>query len=193
MPNRITKSQTTDCSLTVYSDGFALVKDTRSIPQVEVDDSVYFVGVSRKLKPDSIIVEGLDVSELVYEYDLMDELRIFERYIGRQLMIKDPFSKQDRMYTLLRANGPVVMQDVETKELIVNPKGEIRFPEIDGGNHVEPTLVWKVAEQRSEEVCVSYLTGGVTWEADYVISMHGDHFDMSGWLSMKNYSGVCFQ
>ena len=192
MPNRITKSQTTDCSLTVYSDGFALVKDTRSIPQVEVDDSVYFVGVSRKLKPDSIIVEGLDVSELVYEYDLMDELRIFERYIGRQLMIKDPFSKQDRMYTLLRGNGPIVMQDVETKELIVNPKGEIRFPEIEGGNHVEPTLVWKVAEQRSEEVCVSYLTGGVSWEADYVISMHGDRFDMSGWLTMKNYSGVAF-
>ena len=147
MLNRIPKSQTTDCSLTVYSDGFALVKDTRSIPQLEVDDSVYFVGVSRKLKPDSIIVEGLDVSELVYEYDLMDELRIFERYIGRQVTIKDPFSKQDRAYTLLRGNGPIVMQDVETKELIINPKGEIRFPEIDGGNHVEPTLVWKVAEQ----------------------------------------------
>lgn len=192
MLNRIPKSQTTACSLTVYNDGFALVKDTRSIPQCDENDSVHFVGVSRKLKPDSIIVEGLDVSELVYEYDLMDELRIFERYLGHELTIRDPYAKQDRKYTLLRGNGPIVLQDVETKELIINPKGELRFPELESGNHVEPTLVWKVAEQRSDEVCVSYLTGGVSWEADYVISMHGDRFDLSGWLTMKNYSGVSF-
>lgn len=192
MLNRIPKSTTTACSLTVYNDGFALVKDTRAIPQFAENDDVHFVGVARKLKTDSIIVEGVDVSELVYEYDLMDELRVYERYIGRELTIHDPYSKKDRAYTLLRGNGPVVVQDVETKEIIINPKGEIRFPEIEGGNHVEPTLVWKVAGQRGEEVCVSYLTGGVTWEADYVISMHGDHFDLSGWLKMKNYSGVSF-
>ncbi|GEN83190.1 DUF4139 domain-containing protein [Sporosarcina luteola] len=193
MPIRIPKSHAESCSLTVYSDGFALVKDTRSIPQLEKDDNVHFIGVSKRLDTDSIIIEGLDVSELVYEYDLMDELRIYERYIGRQLIIKDPYSKQDKKYTLLRANGPVVMQDVETNEIIINPKGELRFPEIEGGNHVVPTLVWQVAEQKSEEVCVSYLTGGISWEADYVISMHGDRFDLSGWLTMKNYSGVSFE
>ncbi|MDN4606200.1 DUF4139 domain-containing protein [Sporosarcina highlanderae] len=192
MPIRIPKSTTASCSLTVYSDGFALVKDTRSIPQVQKDDWVHFIGVSKRLDQDSVIVEGADVSELIYEYDLMDELRIYERYLGRQLIMKDPFSKGDRKYTLLRANGPVVMQDVETNELIINPRGEIRFPEIEGGNHIEPTLVWQVKEQRSEEVCVSYLTGGVSWKADYVISLHGDQFDLSGWLTMKNYSGVSF-
>ena len=36
MLNRIPKSETTACSLTVYNDGFALVKDTRSIPQLEM-------------------------------------------------------------------------------------------------------------------------------------------------------------
>ncbi|WP_339252280.1 DUF4139 domain-containing protein [Sporosarcina sp. FSL W8-0480] len=192
MPIQIPKSTITSCSLTVYSDGFALVKDTRPIPQVQKNDWVHFIGVSKRLDKDSVIVEGADVSELVYEYDLMDELRIYERYLGRQLIMKDPYSKADRKYTLLRANGPIVVQDVETNELIINPRGEIRFPEIEGGNHIEPTLVWQVEEQRSEEVCVSYLTGGVSWKADYVISLHGDQFDLSGWLTMKNYSGVTF-
>ncbi|WP_432363297.1 DUF4139 domain-containing protein [Sporosarcina sp. UB5] len=192
MLHKIPKSEMTACSLTVYKDGFALVKDTRSVPLFEENDAVHFVGVASKLKPDSVIVEGVDVSELVYAYDLTDEVKIVEKYLGRQLLMKDPFAKQDRLFKLLRANGPIIMQDVETKEIVINPKGELRFPQLENETHVEPTLIWKVEQQRGNDVCVSYLTGGVTWQADYVISIHADRFDLSGWLTMKNNSGVSY-
>lgn len=193
MATRITKSQMTSCSLTVYKDGFALVKDTRSVPQLQQDEQIHFLGVARKLDTDSVIIEGMDVAEFVYEYDLMDELKLYEKYLGKQLMMYDAYTKESKPYMLLRANGPLVLQDMATKELIMNPRGELRFPESEEGFHVEPTLVWQVAEQMNKQVCVSYLTGGVSWQADYVISMHGDRFDLSGWLAMSNYSGVSFE
>lgn len=193
MPTRITKTQATACSLTVYNDGFALVKDTRSVPELDGSEWVEFLEVARKLEPNSVIIEGMDVSEFVYEYDLMDELKLYEKYLGQEVLMKDALSKEGKRYKLLRANGPVVLQDVETGELVMNPRGEIRFPQTESGFHVEPTLVWQVGQQMKDEVCVSYLTDGVSWKADYVISMHGDRFDLSGWLTMKNYSGVNYE
>ena len=40
MATRITTSQKTSCSLTVYNDGFALVKDTRTIPQIQSGERI---------------------------------------------------------------------------------------------------------------------------------------------------------
>ena len=192
MATRISTSQKTSCSLTVYNDGFALVKDTRTIPQIQSGERIQFLGVARRLETDSVIIEGMNVAEFVFEYDLMDELRLYEKYLGKQLVMYDAYTKVSKPYTLLRANNPIVLQDTKTNEIVMNPKGELWFPESEEGFHVEPALVWQVAEQLKEQVCVSYLTGGVSWKADYVISLHGDRFDMSGWLAMSNYSGASY-
>lgn len=192
MSKKVMRTETDTCSITVYSDGFALVKDSRQLPPIDKDGIVHFENVARWLEHDSIIVEGIEVEELEYAYDLVDERKLFEKYIGRQLLVRDSYSKADRPYTLLRMSGPLIMQDVETKEIVVNPKGELRFPNLEDDLHLIPTLVWKMSDQRKKEVCVSYLTDGVSWKADYVISLNGDSFDLSGWLTMSNYSGADF-
>jgi len=193
MPTPITTSMATACSLTVYNDGFALVKDTRTVPEIGEDRMIHFTDVARRIETDSIIIEGMDVSELEYAFDLLDQQSLLEKYVGRQVKVYGNLDRDGRVYTLLRPGAPLVMQDVETKEIVLDPRGEIRFPEIQDGLHARPTLVWKVAEKREDDVCVSYLTDGVKWEADYVISMHRDKFDLSGWLTMTNVSGVSYK
>ncbi|GKV56169.1 DUF4139 domain-containing protein [Sporosarcina sp. NCCP-2222] len=193
MPTPITTANATACSLTVYNDGFALVKDTRKVPEISEDDMVHFTEVARRIETDSIIIEGMDVSELEYSFDLLDQQSLLEKYVGREVKVYGSLDRDGRLYMLLRPGNPLVLQDVETGEIVLDPRGEIRFPENPDGLHAKPTLVWKVAEKRESEVCVSYLTDGVKWEADYVISLHGDKFDLSAWLTMTNVSGVAFK
>ena len=62
---------------------------------------------------------------------------------------------------------------------------------------LRPTLLWKLWSDKagSRDVEVSYLTGGLRWEATYnlVAPEKGDRFDLVGWVTLENESGAAFQ
>lgn len=60
-----------------------------------------------------------------------------------------------------------------------------------------PTLVWRVrsSSDRSVPVEISYLTGGLTWHAEYVAvqSESGTSLDLQGWATVENSSGETYE
>jgi hypothetical protein len=62
---------------------------------------------------------------------------------------------------------------------------------------LKPTLLWRLqaAKGGDRDVEVSYLTGGMRWEATYnlVAPEQGDQFDLVGWVTLENESGAEFQ
>ena len=62
---------------------------------------------------------------------------------------------------------------------------------------LKPTLLWRLqaAKGGDRDVEVSYLTGGMRWEATYnlVAPEQGDAFDLVGWITLENESGAEFQ
>ena len=62
---------------------------------------------------------------------------------------------------------------------------------------LKPTLLWRVqaAKGGDRDVEVSYLTGGMRWEATYnlVAPETGDNFDLVGWVTLENESGAEFK
>jgi hypothetical protein len=69
--------------------------------------------------------------------------------------------------------------------------------EMPEGLLTKPTLKWKLqaAKEGKHDVKVTYLTNGITWEADYtaVISKDEKKLDLGGWVTIKNNSGKRYE
>ncbi len=70
------------------------------------------------------------------------------------------------------------------------------FPELGDDSILKPTLHWLLATDVAGEgeAELSYLTGGMSWEAAYnlVAPEEGDIVDLIGWVTIKNESGRTF-
>ncbi len=72
--------------------------------------------------------------------------------------------------------------------------GEPVFDGVDAAAYLKPSLEWVLWSGRAGKapVEVSYLTGGMSWEATYNLvapEEGGDEYALSGWVGIKNDSG----
>lgn len=193
MPTNMPASLTKDLALTVYNDGFGLVQEIRSIPPLSDDHVIYYLGVPQRIESNSVQVKGLKVTELSYEYDLEDRLKLLEKYIGREIRLVNKETGEEKSYLLLSVQNGLVLADVITREIVLDAEGEIRLP--DGSEEVmlRPTLVWRIKEQTAEDARVTYLTRGLNWNADYVAQIRENDFDLSSWVTLTNNSGMTYE
>ncbi|WP_069201958.1 DUF4139 domain-containing protein [Bhargavaea cecembensis] len=200
MPADISGKDAVTRALTVYNDGFALVKEERTLPSFPEDGVLRYLDVAQRIETESILVDGVRIRELNYEYDLVDKNKLLEKYIGRELSIVDRETGKARRFRLLSAQNGIVGEDVETGEIVLDPEGEIRLPELPGGLILRPALVWLASPEENGDgrVRMSYLTGGMSWETDYVIGLPAEtggeeEFRLTGWMTLRNESGMTFE
>jgi len=79
----------------------------------------------------------------------------------------------------------------------LRPTGTPLFPALSDDTILKPTLQWILSADKSGPLKAefSYITGGLTWEADYniVAPEKGDSVDLVGWVTMDNQSGKDFE
>jgi len=75
--------------------------------------------------------------------------------------------------------------------------GEPIFPSLTDDTILKPTLDWLIRtnEKGRLDAELNYITGGMSWEADYSMLAIGDSelLDMIGWVTMDNQSGRMFE
>ena len=81
--------------------------------------------------------------------------------------------------------------------LVFTLPGTPLFPALPPGTNLLPTLDWAVASDRpgALDAELSYVTGGMTWEADYnvIAPPAGNTLDLVGWVTMDNHTGKTFE
>jgi hypothetical protein len=97
------------------------------------------------------------------------------------------------------------MSQVGSEQSIVEVEGKVRFglpgtplfPTLGNDAVLKPTLQWLLSTQSPGPLRAefSYVTGGLTWEADYniIAPEKGNAVDIVGWVTMDNQSGKRFQ
>lgn len=200
----IARAQDGGVALTVYNEGTALVRDTRTFALEEGINEINFADVAAMIDPTSVHFNSLTdpsgtvVLEQNYAYDLVSTDALLERYLDNtiQIVTEDGTSYEGQ---LLSGRSDVVLQR-SNGEVVVIPRAHIRdfaFPELPEGLIVRPTLVWQIlAEQAADHtVDVTYLTGGITWRADYtlLLAQTDDSLDLEGWVTMTNTSGATYE
>jgi hypothetical protein len=91
------------------------------------------------------------------------------------------------------AGQPII--DVDGKIQFGLP-GQPIFPSLGDDTILKPQLSWKLATDKPAKLDaeLSYVTGGMTWQADYniVAPEDSDLLDVVGWVTIDNQSGKTF-
>lgn len=179
-----------DLELTVYNDNLALIKQCSEINLERGVQEYSFSGVPAKLLPSTVHFlslsdpDGTHILEQNYRYDLLSREKLLERYRGRE--VKMEVDGMWRSVRLLQAGSPAT--GTAPPGRIVEIDGEIHIegfilPALPEGLLLEPTLVWllEAARRGKQRVELSYLTGGLSWQADYIAVVgQGDKLDLKG-------------
>jgi hypothetical protein len=191
-----------DLYITVYNGNLALVKEMRDFQLSEGTQSFTLSDVSGQLNPATVHLafpEGVEFSllEQNFDYDLVDSSKLLQKFIGRRITLFNDADKSSSQVTLLSTDGGKVVQDSEGR-ILLNPPGRVILPEGSADELLlKPTLSWDLWSgssglQRGE---ISYLSGGLDWNADYVVMLSDDDksADVEGWVTLSNYSGTTFR
>ncbi|MBZ5661483.1 MAG: DUF4139 domain-containing protein [Acidobacteriia bacterium] len=203
-----TLADQTDLALTVYNSNLSLVRDVRQLTLPAGESRLRFMDIAASINPATVHFRSmtepakLSVIEQNYEYDLLDPNKLLQKFVGREVTLVRPkmaggTTEYDEVKaTLLSFNGAPVWKI--GNEIVTGLSYEsIRFPELPENLYERPTLLWTLENSgaRRHKVEVSYLTGNLSWSADYVLNVAKDESngDLDGWVTLVNHSGTAFK
>ena len=185
-------------SVTIYNKDLALVKDRRKIVLANGLQTLAFREVSARIKPETALMNGGDVAVLEqnFEYDLLTPQSLLQKYVGREVTMirRHPTTGEEQSVQakVLSAGNGVVLRTGNRIETEVS--GQLVYPDVPDSLRDRPTLTMQVESSKAgpREVELSYLTGGLSWQADYVAELNAadDHLNLSGWVTLTNESGA---
>ncbi len=187
-------------SLTIYNQNLALVKDKRTITLPQGRNVLAFREVSGQMRPETALLGGggLSVLEQNFEFDLLTPQSLLQKYVGRDVTVvkSHPTTGEEtrELAMVLSAGSGVVLRMGDHIETGV--PGRLIFADVPGNLRDRPTLTMLVESgtDNPQNVELSYLTGGLGWQADYVAELNSwdNSMDISGWVTLTNQSGATY-
>jgi hypothetical protein len=197
-----------DLAVTVYNSSLALIRDVREFTLPSGESDLRFVDIAATVNPATVHFRSLtepsrlSVLEQNYEYDLLEPDKLLRKYVGRDVTL---------VRTKMQA-GSAVQEEVKARLVSYNNGAiwkvgdeyitglgadHMRFPELPSNLYSRPTLVWKLSNTGGprHRIETSYLAGGLSWNADYVLTVGRDDkaADLDGWVTLVNGSGTGFR
>ena len=194
-----------EVAVTIYNENLALVKDKRTLSLPEGENILAFREVSGKMRPETAILQsvsdkhGITVIEQNFDFDLLTPQKLLEKYVGRKIGIvkTHPTTGEETVEdaTVLSANNGVVLKVGDRIETGLSG-GRLIFPDVPENLRDKPTLVMQLISGTSapQDLELSYLTGGLSWKADYVAELNSDEsrLNLLGWVTLTNTSGTSY-
>jgi hypothetical protein len=191
-------------AVTIYNESLALVKDQRRIAFDPGRNRIALREVSGRMRPETALLRSLShpgslaLLEQNFDFDLLTPAKLLEKYVGRQVKVFriNPKTGEESFETatVLAANNGVVMRIGERIE--TGLPGRIVYDGVPANLRDRPTLVSELDAARAglQTVELSYLTGGLSWKADYVAELNGADtaLDLNGWVTLTNQSGTAY-
>ena len=187
--------------VTVYNGDLALVREQRTFRLPAVTAQLAFSWVSSAMQPETALLDvtkgdALKIIEQNFNFNTISQQTLLERAIGQQVTIFVPNAAGLSVPVrakVLAADGPVFEIDGKIHTGI---PGRIVFDTLPAGVRASPTLLLSVtgAANKDVEAELSYLTGGLSWKADYVMNYDADaaRMDLTGWATVTNTTGATF-
>jgi len=189
-------------AVTIYNKNLALIKDQRTLVLKQGFNHLAFRGVSARIRPETALLRSLDpeisinVLEQNFDFDLLTPQKLLEKYTGKQVQLVrvNPVTGEKTLETVrvLSTHGGITLKVGDS--IITNPQGEYVFDDVPDNLRDQPTLVTQLTSSSTQQQTVelAYLTGGLSWKADYVAELSPDdsHLDLTGWVTLNNQSGT---
>ncbi|HET9735407.1 MAG TPA: DUF4139 domain-containing protein [Burkholderiales bacterium] len=199
-----TLSDQQSVAVTIYNENLALVKDTRRITLDMGPNRLALREVSGRMRPETAQLRSLThpgalaLLEQNFDFDLLTPAKLLEKYVGRSVRIVRTHpttgAESIEQATVLAANSGVVLKIGDRIE--TGLPGRIVFDSVPPNLRDRPTLVTELSSARAgaQTVELSYLSGGLSWKADYVAELDAKDgaLDLNGWVTLTNTSGTAY-
>ncbi len=184
--------------------GYAIIRHDRSYDIEKGEHTLRVTDVAALIDPTTVTFSSLDepgtrVLEQSFQFDLVSQARLLQRYLGQRVTVEQPRGDQLDLAEgiLLGAGDGLTLQMDDGSVQAIRNYGNIRFSQLPGGLITKPTLEWMLDSpaRGSQETRISYETKGMTWWTDYNIiydESRGCSMDLSAWVSIINQSGASF-
>jgi hypothetical protein len=196
--------QQTGIAVTIYNSDLALIRDQRKVDLKSGENELAFIDVSAGIRPETALLTaqggGLTVTEQNFDFDLLTPQKLLEKSVGGTIRVfrTNPTTGADTSEdakVLSVAEGMAVLQIGDRIETAV--PGRLVFSAVPPNLRARPTLVTKALSEKAgpTTVALSYLSHGLSWQADYVASLSADEktIDLNGWVTLTNQSGVTYK
>lgn len=202
---RSTLNDQQSVAVTIYNNDLALVKDVRHVELKKGLNAIALRDVSAQIRPETALLrsinapDSLTLLEQNFDYDLLSPAKMLEKFVGKSVTIikTNPATGAEtaEKAIVLSANNGVVLKFDDRIE--TGLPGRIVYDDVPENLRDRPTLITKVDNkgEQNQTIELSYLTGGLSWKADYVAELNAEEnrLDLSGWVTLSNTSGASYQ
>ncbi len=199
-----TVSDQKEVAVTIYNDNLALVKDARKLRLESGFNKLAWREVSAQMRPETAQLRNLSnpggflLQEQNFDFDLLTPQKLLEKYLGREVTVirTNPATGVEtrETATVLATQGGAVLKFADRIETGI--AGRLAFTGVPDNLRDKPTLVISLINPSAGEqnLELSYLTGGLSWRADYVAELNerDDRIDLDGWVTLTNQSGAAY-
>jgi hypothetical protein len=201
---RITLAEQTAVAVAIYNDDLALVRDSRRLTLDQGRNRLALVDVSGRLRAQTALLAAADGTQLRtleqnLEFDLLTPQKLLEKSVGKEVTIVKTHpqtGEETRLRALVLSTASGLVLKIGT-EIHTTPPGRIVFDNVPPNLRDRPTLTIDLEASRAGTVAaeLTYLTGGLSWNADYVAQLNDkeDRLDLNGWVTLVNRSGTSYR
>jgi hypothetical protein len=197
-----TLSDQTEVAVTAYNNNIALVRDRRKLSLDTGIHELTFMDVAQHIRPETVSLRSLSeagslhVLEQNYEFDLISPSKLLEKYLGKKVKLhnfSEDINFKEVDAELISLNGGAIYKVGD--QIHLNHPGSVILPEIPANLIAKPSLVWLLDNKLpQQDIAVTYITGGIRWNADYVITLDRSDtlLDIEGYVTLHNQSGTSY-
>ena len=224
-PARAQDLERIDLAVTVYNEDRAVVYDVRKTPLEKGLNSVLFADVAALIDPTSVQLASqgapFTIREQNFDYDVAGDAQLLYKYLGRAvtLDLEGGGTATGRLIIGPQREKRVRDRRSGTKEEIIYRLGDVALADDQGAIHIfplsdvksfalvptgerlltRPTLNWLIesAEPGERNCEIAYMTAGMSWRADYKLSLPPDPAarilaDLTGVVTINNGTGTTY-
>ncbi|MDR0274392.1 MAG: DUF4139 domain-containing protein [Burkholderiaceae bacterium] len=193
-------------AVTIYNESLALIREEREVQLNAGRNLLALREVSGQIKPETASLRSLSSARLVlreqnFDFDLLTPRKLLDKYVGKTVTVvrtnEQTNTETREQASVLANNDGVVLKYPDRIETGLPAGARIVYGDVPATLRDRPTLVVdldsnKGGAQRAE---LSYLSGGLSWKADYVASLADDEktLDLAGWVTLTNQSGAAYE
>ncbi len=201
---RVTLAEQTAVAVAIYNDDLALVRDSRRLALDQGRNRLALVDVSAQLRAQTALLAAADGTQLRtleqnLEFDLLTPQKLLEKSVGKEVTIVKTHpqtGEETRLRALVLSTASGVVLKIGN-EIHTSAPGRIVFDSVPPNLRDRPTLTIDLEANRAGTVAaeLTYLTGGLSWNADYVAQLNDkeDKLDLNGWVTLVNRSGTTYR
>ncbi|WP_306253205.1 DUF4139 domain-containing protein [Parvularcula sp. IMCC14364] len=194
-----------DLAITIYNNGLALVEDERTVTFPNGRTTIELPGVSSQINAPTVTfqADSMSIVEQNFDFDLLTPAKLMEKAVGEEIEIVriNPGTGNETRETakVLSVNNGVVVEIDDRIEILRddNLPTRVIFDGVPENLRARPTLSVMVDSDAAgdRDATLTYLTGGLSWRADYVLLFNEaeEEMDLQGWATLGNTTDTTFE